>query len=253
MGTFTGHVLPGTFLFLLGTWWTFGAWRVYILGRLRRRSYLYTASFALPKLPKRLCVEGLGKVLCASIGTAGELATAYYDGHFAAMGNAQHISMYVFYGLSGLTDLLTVHGAPLPVGTDHCILLMAVCVEGFLFHFHLHGRTHLDVLIHTLLVYTIVAEAVCIAIEMARRKSALAALGRAYFGVVQGTWFFQVGFILYNPLPGAQKWVENHHNMMLATAIYTWHLMGALVYVGVLGVVAWLWCARCEGVGKNRD
>ncbi|KAG0418384.1 hypothetical protein HPB47_004906 [Ixodes persulcatus] len=161
--------------------------------------------------------------------------------------------MYVFLGLSGFTDLLTIHRAPIPRDTDYCILLMAVCVEALTFHFHLHGRTSLNVHIHTLLVYTIVAEAACIAAEMARRRSILAALGRAFFGVVQGTWLVQIGFILYSPLPNATPWEENHEDMMLATAIYSWHIAGVLMYVGLIGVLAWLSCSWCKDADKNED
>ncbi|CAN7943415.1 unnamed protein product, partial [Ixodes hexagonus] len=233
MGSFAGHVLPGTLLFIVGTWWSFSVWRVYILSRVRRRNFICTASFRLPILPKKLCFEGLAKIACSLTGVGALIGTAYVDGVFTPANN-QHMSMYGFYGLSGLADILTIHGAPVPRGTDYGILLLAVCVEGLLFHFHLHGRGHLDVLVHTLLVYTILAEAACLLVEMARRRSALSAFGRAYFGVLQATWFFQIGFILYSPLPNSQPWKENHHNMMVATAVYTWHMVGALVYLGLM-------------------
>ncbi|XP_029823745.2 transmembrane protein 45B [Ixodes scapularis] len=253
MGTFAGHALPGTFLFLLGTWWTFGAWRVYILRRRGHRNYSCTAAFTFPKLPERLCIEGLAKVVSACVGVAAEVATGFKHGRFTEIGNAQHTSMYIFYGLSGLADILTVHRAPIPRGTDYGILLMTVCVEGLLFYFHLHGRTQLDVLVHTLLVYTIVAEAACIAVEMVQRRSTLAALGRSFFGVMQGTWFFQIGFILHNPLPNSRPWDENHQNMMWAAVFYTWHMIGVMVHVGLMGVFAWLWCMWCEGFDKTED
>lgn len=160
----------------------------------------------------------------ACLGAVAELATAYEDGKFTAMGNTQHTSMYVFYGLSGLADLLTIHEAPVPRGTDYSLLRLAVCAEAFLFHFHLHVRRHLDVLVHTLLIYTLVAEAACIAVEMIRRRSALATLGRACFQVVQGTWFFQVAFVRYNPLLNAKPWRDGHRDLMLATIVYTWHI-----------------------------
>lgn len=254
MGSFNGHLLPGALLSILATSWALGAWRVYILSRLSRRRHLFTGSASLPKLPKILWIEGLGKVVCASIGVAAEIATAFVDGRFTGAGTTtQHTSMYIFYGLSGVTDLLTTAGAPMPRGTRHSILLMAVCVEGLVFHFHLHGRTDIDVMVHTLLIYAIAAEAACIAVEMALRHSVLAALGKSYFGVVQGTWFFQIGFILYNPMPNARQWEENHQNLMLVTTIYTWHMIGVLAYVGLMGLVVWLWCTRFEGMGKNED
>jgi hypothetical protein len=44
---------------------------------------------------------------------------------------------------------------------------------------------------------------------MKYRHNILAALSRTYFFLVQGTWFWQVGFILYNPNPYAEKSTMN--------------------------------------------
>ncbi|XP_049512506.1 transmembrane protein 45B-like [Dermacentor silvarum] len=162
--------------------------------------------------------------------------------------------MYLFYLLSGVVDVMTNNRFPFPMGTDHVTLLLAVTVEGLLFHFHLHGRPHLDVLVHTLLVYTVAAEAACIIVEMCRPRSVLASLGRAYFCLLQATWFWQVGFILYSPLPGLPPWdVHSHMDMMLAASVFTWHMIALLAYLGVVGVVAWAvnrTCGRCRDDGS---
>nr|XP_037273355.1 transmembrane protein 45B-like [Rhipicephalus microplus] len=144
-------------------------------------------------------------------------------------------SMYAFYLLSGIVDVLYNAGFPFPRHTDYVSLLLAVASEGLLFYFHVHGRPPLDVMVHTLLVYTIAAVVVCIIAEMCRPQSVLVSLGRAYFCLLQATWIWQIAFILY----GHNPWdVDSHMAMMLAASAFAWHMMAVLVYVGVLGAVA---------------
>ncbi|KAH8030948.1 hypothetical protein HPB51_012416 [Rhipicephalus microplus] len=204
----------------------------------------------MPCATRRICFEGIAKIVTCSIGVMGEVAKAFEHGHFTEMGNAQHVSMYLFYLLSGLVDVMTNCGFPFPPHTDYVTLLLAVTVEGLLFYFHLHGRPHLDVLVHTLLVYTVAAEAACIIAEMCRPRSVFASLGRAYFCLLQATWFWQVGFILYSPLPAHPAWdVHSHMDMMLAASVFTWHMMALLLYIGALGFVAcaaYRMCGRCS-------
>ena len=72
-------------------------------------------------------------------------------------------------------------------------------------------------------MYAIYGCAACVALEAYFRESVVVALGRTYFTLLQGTWFYQVGFILYPPswmLPWDQ---EDHEQMMIVTVIYSWH------------------------------
>ncbi|CAN7940225.1 unnamed protein product, partial [Ixodes hexagonus] len=138
--------------------------------------------------------------------------------------DAQHMSVALFVCLNGMLDLPTHYEAPLPRGTDYIGLLLALLVEALLFFFHLHGRTDLDVLVHTLLVLTIMLEAACVAVEMCHRRGLLATLGRAFFRILQGTWLGQIAFILYNQLPGALPWEGDYQSLMVAAAVFTWHM-----------------------------
>uniref|UniRef100_A0A147BNT1 Putative transmembrane protein n=1 Tax=Ixodes ricinus TaxID=34613 RepID=A0A147BNT1_IXORI len=234
---FVGHCYGGAMLIILGTWYAFGVWRGYVVSRLRRRPYHGTAFFTLRGTRGTICVDGLYKMAAGCFGTANYAWLGISNGHFTETSNAQHMSLFVFYGMSGILDALTANKSPLPEGTDYAGLMMAFSVQALLFHFHLHGRSPMDVLVHTLLVYTTVAAAACVGIEMAFRRSALAALGRAFFTILQGTWLVQIAFILYYPWSGGHSWKDDHQDLMLATAIYTWHMAGivaALSFVGLL-------------------
>ncbi|KAH7933616.1 hypothetical protein HPB49_014375 [Dermacentor silvarum] len=267
MGKFEGHALPGTFMLTFGTWWAFAAWRNYFRSREQKRHYACRCSYAMPCLCRRFNFEGITKIVACSICVANEtrgiiqVGVTTERGYFDLMASSQHFSMYLFYVLSGVVDVMTSSGFPLPPYTDYVTLLLAVSVEGLLFHFHLHGRPPLDVLVHTLLVYTAVAWAACIVVEMCRPRSILASLGRAYFCLLQGTWFWQVGYVLYSPLPEHPPWnVESHTDMMLAASVFSWHMMALLAYLGALGIVAWAvnrtcgrWCGDDSAVVKEDD
>ncbi|KAH7939617.1 transmembrane protein 45B [Rhipicephalus sanguineus] len=256
MGTFKGHAIPGTFLFIFGTWWTFQVWRNYIRSRQNKQRYACRCSYPVPGVPRKFSIEGIFKIVACTYGIASE-SRAMTEGAYSENGAIiQHNSMYAFYLLNGVVDVLYNAGFPFPQHTDYVAMLLAVTSEGLLFYFHVHGRAHLDVMVHTLLVCTIVAVVICIVAEMCRPRSVLASLGRAYFCLLQATWMWQVAFILYNPVPGHKPWdVHSHMDMMLAASVFAWHMMAVLVYVGALGAVAWAvnrTCGRfCHDIISN--
>ena len=164
------------------------------------------------------------------MGVAAEVITAFNSGKFEYMGNGQHATMYFFFGLCGLIDILVHHKVALPKGIDYAMHVVAFSVEGLLFNFHLHGRTELDVLIHVLLHYCVIGTVIAILVEMRYRRSILAALTRTFFVMLQGTWFWQVSFILYNPLPDAEPWKEDDHAQQTQGTLYLeWEREGMIV------------------------
>jgi len=151
--------------------------------------------------------------------------------------------VFLLAGLSGLVDILVHHGAPLPQDIEYLVGCMAFIVEAVLFKFHLHGRTEMDVLVHTLLVYVIYANIILVALEIRYRHSIAVALSRAYSVLLQGTWFWQAGFLLYNPLPGAVAWLEDDHDqMMVVTMMFAWHMAAVAIIMLCIGAVV----AACQ-------
>ena len=59
------------------------------------------------------------------------------------------------------------------------------------------------------MLYVVLASAVAAAAEGIWRQNVLPALGRAFFVLLQGTWFFQISFILYPP----QGWPGHHWDL----------------------------------------
>ncbi|XP_045106344.1 transmembrane protein 45B-like [Portunus trituberculatus] len=229
MGTFMGHVLPGSFFASFGCWWTYNVFlrfhacrRATAQGGAGSRSpYINTCTFPCRCLP-RLPVEACMKVSVVVIGMIGEFVTAYKGGHFTHLGNAQHMTMYFFFGLNGVMDILTHYRLPLPHASDYVSGALAFCMEGVLFLYHLHGRTPMNVQLHMFLVYVVAGNIVAILLEMYYRGSVMPALLRCYFTLLQGTWFIQAGYILYPPV--GSHWDENDHGqIMIVTLIFCWH------------------------------
>ncbi|KAK7503020.1 hypothetical protein BaRGS_00005646 [Batillaria attramentaria] len=145
--------------------------------------------------------------------------------------------MYSFFLLSGVLDILTSRGLA-PEGSDYFGVVIALLVEGALFKFHLFGRDTLDILIHTLLLYVIAFSAVVVVLEHFNRQMAILPMLRALLTLVQGTWFWAVGIILYNPVKDATPWdPEDHHSLMLAVVCFSWHVAVNMLLMFIVGGV----------------
>lgn len=152
-------------------------------------------------------------------------------------------------------DILVHHRAPLPKDAEYLIGALSFIVEAVLFMFHLHGRTQFDVLIHTLLLYVIYGNIIVTIVEMRYRNSITVSLARSYLILLQGTWFWQAGFLLYNPLPGAIPWHDNDHNeIMVVTMMFAWHMAAIFIIMMIIGsLVAAIQfkSACCRGTGDE--
>ncbi|XP_076059222.1 transmembrane protein 45B-like [Oratosquilla oratoria] len=247
MGSFLGHVVPGLFFTLFSLWSTCQVFKRYFVcqkaaattgdgkGRSKYRNTATHTSTCVPNVP----AEGLLKVVATVIGMTGEFVTAFENGKFAHINNAQHMTMFFFFGLNGVCDILMHYRIPVPPNLDYISAVMAFAVEGLLFYYHLHGRSTMDVQVHMFLFYVVVACALSTTLEMLYRKNVLPALCRSYFTLLQGTWFFQVGFILYPPV--GEEWDQkDHKQLMITTLIFTWHMAAIFVFTAVVGTVIYL-------------
>ena len=63
--------------------------------------------------------------------------------------------------------------------------------------------------VHHLMFYVVLGSAAAAAAEGIWRQRVLPALGRAFFVLLQGTWFFQISFILFTP----EGWLGHYWNV----------------------------------------
>ena len=273
MGTLLGHLLPGSFFLIFAFWWTIQIFRRYYQSLVKGGDrFVSSATFPCSCLCGKLryweC-EGFMKLFFTTVGLIGEIVTGFDEnGKFAYMGNAQHSTMFFFFGMSGVIDIMVHHRVPLPRGIEYAVMSLAFTVEALLFKFHLHGRTTMDVALHTMLLYAVYACIISHLLDMKSRHSVIVALSRAYFLALQGTWFWYVGFLLYGPsADNEDKDVHKGENLMMTPAaddhhmhdglmtvsmIFTWHLAGILIAMltigGIIGCVY-----RCKDKFKEQD
>ena len=148
--------------------------------------------------------------------------------------NTQHSTMYSAFIFGAVVELLVHYRVDLPKYFEYVAFLLGFSIEAFLFANHLHARDELDIHVHKLLVYAVYGSIVCILLEMYDRSQVLYTYGRILFTLLQGTWFWQVGFVLYPPTDNPKyKWdLNDHAQIMTITMAYCWHVI--LIIVGLM-------------------
>ena len=242
MGTFIGHALPGAFLIVLSIWWIiqYAYTRIALdNGRLRPRS---RCLYALHRLP----VEGALIVFLAVVGFIAEMmypapkwTMIDSEGKWKHQVEWQHVTMYTYFGIYGAVCVMARTCIPSASKFEKPFGALAFFIEGFLFYFHTHGRNDLDIHIHLMLVVAIFICFLATLGEVWYKDDQLFYLIRVVFTLLQGTWFWHVGIVLYWP-PGGETWdPEDHLNVMFTTVFFTWHLaIDMLILLFVYGITA---------------
>lgn len=254
MGSFIGHAVPGLMFFLTSIWWLVGALRLTFLHQtankhqplIRRRhnkghfpQHRVVFTIRRCKLP----LEPLAKVLLSMTGMVGELL---YEKQWVLLGdngfvykhlnNYAHLSMYCMFALSGIVDLLMHYNSvPLPTGLDHVFLSLAFFVEGMLFYFHLDGRPKLNVRLHTFVYLISFLTSLVLLAEMKAARSPIPVIARAFLTTLQGSWFFQIAFVLH----GYHPWKNSPENIEFIAIAFVWHILGTASLYLVIFVAAY--------------
>ncbi|XP_008405817.1 transmembrane protein 45A [Poecilia reticulata] len=240
MGSFQGHILPGTVFLIIGIWWAgkFSLWHT-----TRRNKSFGSTRLASRTLQRRLeIIENCFFLFCSVIGMICEQYAAngpmlhlydFAEKHWEQLHIWQHTTMYLFFFLAAVVSLILHTTKALPVALDKLMLAIAFFVEGFLFLYHLHGRTMLDVHVHQLLLYGIFGESLIFFLEVFHRDNIILDLLCCTLTLLQGSWFWQIGFVLY-PRNGTVWDMKDHNTMMFITMCFSWHLAFAILVVGVV-------------------
>lgn len=161
MANFKGHALPGSFFLLFGLWWSVKyplrhVWKKREHGRRRNLPvYFYRMDliegclkifFAFVGKSSYFCLilnvllDIIGRVFSKTVFVSGIMAEQfvpdgphahlYSDGEWVKLMNWQHSTMYLFFGISGIADVLMMTDLPVPAGLDRLCLSLALFVEG---------------------------------------------------------------------------------------------------------------------------
>ncbi|KAM5275230.1 transmembrane protein 45A isoform 3-T8 [Hipposideros larvatus] len=246
MGSFKGHALPGTFFFIMGTWWAIKSILKYTCRKQKRTSYLVSkALFYRIEL-----LEGITIICMAITGILGEQFIVggphlslynYKEGQWVQLLGWHHCTMYFFFGLMGVTNILCSTISSLPASLTKLMMSNALFVEAFVFYNHTHGREMLDVFVHQLLVLVILLTGFVAFLELFTRGNVTVELLRSSFILLQGNWFWQIGFVLYPPSGGPAWDAMDHDNIMFLTICFCWHYALTFVIIGMIyAFVTWL-------------
>ncbi|XP_068188140.1 transmembrane protein 45B [Antennarius striatus] len=255
MANFGGHAIPGVFFLLFGFWTTIKT----ILHHYWRTHQQKGKPLMPPAFKKMEYFEGGFAVFASFSGIMVEQFVVdgphahLYDtvnSSWVKQMNWQHSTMYMFYGIYGIAQVACTVSSLVPIGVNKLTLSLAFFVEGFLFYFHVHGRTLLDAHCHSLLLVSVFSAAAGSMLEVFIRNNIIVKLFNACMFILQGSWFFQIGLVLY-PLSGP-KWDETlHSNAMFITMCFCWHLAMAMLLVTSTCCMVWFIMRRFSG--RRRD
>lgn len=255
MANFKGHALPGSFFLLFGLWWS-------VKYPLRYLNNLNTKGCRPNLFYQRIeLTEGVVKAVFSLIGILAEQFVPdgphmhlidHESQSWVKLMNWQHTTMYLFYGLSGVVDILTYCPLKLPLGLDRLMLSVAIFVEGFLFYYHVHDRPPLDVHIHSLLLFAVFGTAFSTAVEIFKRDNIILELFRTSNTILQGTWFWQIAFVLFPPSGGPEWDQRDHGNVMFITMCYCWHYAAAVILMASNYFLVY-WCLKLRVKKKGGE
>jgi hypothetical protein len=256
MGSLGGHLVPGSIFIIIGLWWIYSAWLRYFICRQRRRPFYISTAFPLhccgPQVAK-LPMEAFFILFGTSLGILIELIAGFnrtidpitnHVSFYEGANNLQHFAMYFMFFLAAIIEVLLHYNFPLPKDLGFIAGCLAFSAEALLFYFHGHARDPVEVQIHVFLALAIAATVPCGMFEMVQKeKQVYATLMRAYFTVLQGSWFYTTGFFLYSPFHEhyeQSKDLDPHRTSMLIAYYFVLHMAVTLFLLIILSIPAYL-------------
>ncbi|CAH8526200.1 unnamed protein product [Heterobilharzia americana] len=147
--------------------------------------------------------------------------------------------MFSLFALGGLIELCIFYGVlKIPIQSEFLFNMIALFAELFLFLFHLHGRSSLDVYLHLLLCGMIVLAIGISFAELVSPHEPIYGLVRNWTILMQGTWFWQVGAILYPKFSWMPTWDQTAtESIPAATNLFAYHMLAnffAIILIALL-------------------
>ena len=263
-GHVMGHLVPGTFFLLCGFWWLFNVVYDVLISQSERvdeaRPYKSKTWYGIRRPLTGRCVrckhfgEPLVKIAMSLSGVFMELTGAHWtlfndkgDFEHESINNFSHATMFAFFGLTGVVDILQTIGTIRSKhfgGLGHVLMAMAFFVEGLLFYYHLDGRNALDSHAHCIVYSICFATTLVLLLETIWMDSGVLGLARCFLVLLQGTWFYQVTFMLYGP----RKWSKKSKAAAMFVPIaFAWHCLMLLIVFCIALTLG----RRCIGGGRN--
>lgn len=253
MGSYGGHILPGSFFLSFGIWHFLNILRINSFAN--QANYRSTTWFPIPfKRLREIPMEPMVKIIATLIGfflelKAGNWRFTNQQGDFTSINNQAHCAMYTVFMIWSTVELLVFYKVlNLPSGSEHVFASIAFIVEGILFLFHVDGRPKLDQQLHSLLYMVILVTAVVLLLEAWAQTSLLLLLIRVFLIQLQGTWFIQIAHCLY----GHHPWKNTSSNRGFVGIAFSWHVVAILIFMIASSTIVSLTCKAFNCCNKQQ-
>lgn len=207
MGSFKGHVVPGTLFLVVGLWHMWCSVYRYVT---RPQTFQIRVWNPVPGFDGRLKYLELYMVVIGSfIDLCIELVYAPHLKYFVNgvlnpnhMNNFEHSGMLIMFFIFGLIALISVKTSilPLPDGALCLIAATAFSSEYLLFYFHSTNHKGLEGYYHYILVLLIGLCVLTSVVGSLVPSSFPLDLSNSIAITLQGLWFYQTAFTLYGPM-----------------------------------------------------
>ncbi len=141
--------------------------------------------------------------------------------------NAHHICMLSGFFVSSLIEILMYYGIPFPKFTDYMFNLLAFLIQSLIMITHLEGDNDLEHMVHKLWTILCFFSFLGGLAETIRPDYYWAVYMRIFFFLAQGTWMFQIAFVVWpqttNP---AYIWHADHAAHVWLSISLMYHLIG---------------------------
>ncbi|XP_013007181.2 transmembrane protein 45A-like [Cavia porcellus] len=263
IGNLPGHLFAGTCCLIFGVWWSTKSILKHLCKKQKKIYYFDSKTFHRS--------EVLGGIVIASFGFIGMIGSLFLSGrshlslykenHWNNLRDWHHITIYFFISMIGVANILRVTISTLPVSLTKFMIANAFFVEAFIFYNHTHGRAMLDAFVHQLVGFVSFLTGLVAFIGLFIENNVLLELLLSSFIFLQGTWYFQIGFVLFPP-KGSPTWdLTDHENRVFISMCFCWHYAMAYIIIGVnYAFVVWLMkfrlkklCSSEVGLLKNTE
>uniref|UniRef100_A0A8C0WCD8 Transmembrane protein 45A n=2 Tax=Castor canadensis TaxID=51338 RepID=A0A8C0WCD8_CASCN len=191
MGDFPGHALAGSFFFIMGLWWSTKSILMHVCKKQKRACFLGSkALFHRSEILEGMVIVGmvLTGIVCL------QSAATSKEGQWVRILRWHHLTIYLFYGLCGVVNILCFTITSLPVSLTKLMLSNAFFADAFTLYNHTHGREMVDIFVHQLLTFATILAGLVAFIEFLTRSKVTLVLLRSSLIMLQGSWLWQVSW-----------------------------------------------------------
>ncbi|XP_040858580.1 transmembrane epididymal protein 1A-like [Ochotona curzoniae] len=255
MGTFLGHLMPAFFFFFYCLYYSV----LVSLALLRKQRVL---KLPLPPKEKRrrwqlVPMEGVVKVVITTIGIVLEfffppgvnrlVIIDWKDPRrpFLFKDNWHHITMYGFFLLSGVADIVSHSCRARPcVKLERAAEALAFYVLALMMASHLENKNSLEIRVHILFMVPVLVVAMVVSVEVWVPDQPQLWVLKAWMGLVLSSWLMQLSVLLYTPLTGQPWRADNPTDLAFLSIFFCWHLaLGIAILAATYGLCS-LWHHR---------